>query len=65
MKILTIIIILIIILIGLNYLYKENFEVSSIFTGLLTGSLLYLCAPCICSCCMLIILFVFLRLFRR
>lgn len=64
MKILIVLIILIIILIGLNYLYKENFDASSIFTGLLTGSILYLCAPCICSCCMLIILVIFLKLAR-
>ena len=58
------IIILIIILIGIYYT-QENFDVSNVLTGIVGGSLLYLCSPCICSCCMFIILFIFLKLMRK
>lgn len=64
MKIIIALIILIIFLIGLNYLYRENFDVSSIFKGVLAGSLLYLCWPCLSTCCAVIVFLIAYKLLK-
>lgn len=58
-------IILIIFLIGIYYSEKEHFDIKGVFKGLLAGSLLYLCWPCLSTCCSIIILVIAIKFLKK